>query len=228
MHRIASLNILFLCICAGYLSADSIKIPELIKKNAQIFIESGTDNSRLSSEYVFIIPEGDYSLCRSVYPENRLTPSKTIVETIEQTNGKGTARYQIDRGFAFFRSSSDTTYYTYTSAESANQNIIEILNAEGNEREVHFYNYKNSWQFITALDLFYEGNIFSSKRENAVGQFFMRKLQPDYGTNRTCYLIYWDYISDYFTAKAEFERLFSCIYLISDGKLLEQKPKYAL
>lgn len=100
------------------------------------------------------------------------------------------------------------------------------MNTEGNARDVHFYNYKSSCNFITSLDLLYEGNVFSSKREDGVGQFFMRKLQNGYGADRTCYLIYWDYISDYFKAKAEFERLFSCIYLISEGQLQEYKPKY--
>lgn len=49
MHRIARLNILFLCICIGYLSADSIKMPsEHIEKNAHILLSQGLTTAGLA------------------------------------------------------------------------------------------------------------------------------------------------------------------------------------
>ncbi|MBA3239323.1 MAG: hypothetical protein H0T62_13405 [Parachlamydiaceae bacterium] len=183
----------------------------------RIFIEIGSYGNDCLSAYAFILPSESDPIKKSIHPCNNRA-NTTILENINPNLDLDTRRYQLDKGFVFFRSSKDTIYCSDASDMKVTENIVFLLNNESNCHSVYFYDYENKISYINALEVSCEGKIFSPKKTKNNGFFFFRKLKPPYYSGQNCYLIYYDFTSEYDAAKFEFQRLCSYIYLIpNDG-----------
>lgn len=185
----------------------------------RIFIEIGNDENYCRSEYAIILPTDTDPVKKSIQSHNCFNRADTtILESITSDRNQEAGRYQLDKGFVFFRSSHDTVYWDDANDTKIIGNIASLLNNESNCHSVYFYDYENKISYMDALDVSCEGKIFSPKKPNNNGLFFFRKLKPPYGSYQNCYLIYYDFSSEYDAAKFEFIRLCSCIYFIpNDG-----------
>lgn len=198
--------------------AEVTNFPTLLFDNDNhFFIDSGYTSDNSGPQFAFIIPKDEYLLNytqgKQPYCDNR---HMSILENIAPAVDHQNSRYHLDNGFVFFRTSSDGIQGNYASDEKIVDDIIDILNREGNGFEVYFYDYKNNFVFFNEKDVSCSGAIFSSKNLNKQGYFFMRKLKPK-ASCHSCYLIYYDYTANGDVARIKFENLFNCIHLISEG-----------